>query len=187
VRNVKGTLFADYVRMIRRHKEVDWSRHLEPGDLAFLEAKVDPSGWYPMTTFERLGDAILHEVAKGELDAVRLWGRLSCDALRFEFPTLVADGDPVDTLRRFRVIRSTFFDFEALEVPALHDDHASIVIHYHMGATAEEAASYQTMGFFERILEIAGSTSVDARFLERSWAGDRTTLLSLDWRTAASD
>jgi len=186
VRNVKGTLFADYVRMIRGHKGIDWGRHLEPEDLAFLKVKIDPVAWYPMATFERLGNAILREVANGQVDAVRMWGRFSCDALRFEFPTLVAENDPIDTLRRFRVLRSTFFDFEALEMPTLHDDQAWIRIHYHMGNMAEEAASYQTMGFFERILEIAGATAVDARFLERSWAGDRSTLLTLNWRTAHS-
>jgi len=50
-----------------------------------------------------------------------------------------------------------------------------------MGARAEEAASLQTMGFFERQLELAGATNVTAKLSERSWAGDARTLLQLNW------
>ncbi len=180
-RNVKGILFADYVRMIRSHKGVDWAKHLLPADLAFVAARVDPAGWYPMETFERLGNAILAEVANRDLQAVRMWGRFSVDALRAANPALVATGDPRETLMRFRVLRASYFDFEALEVPMLIDGQAEVVIRYQMGAQAEEAASYQTMGFFERLLELGGSCEVSARFVTRAWAGDARTLLALDW------
>ena len=95
--------------------------------------------------------------------------------------SLVADGDPVETLKRFRVLRATYFDFDALEILMLLDDQAQVVIRYYMGATAEEAASWQTMGFFERLLEVAGASDISARFVERQWAGDARTLLDLGW------
>jgi hypothetical protein len=182
VRHVKGVLFADYVRMIRSQKSVDWSDSLEPTDIDYLLRKVEPNAWYPMASFERMGNAILRHVAGGDLQAVRMWGRFSVDQLRAAMPTLVADGDPVETLMRFRVLRATFFDFEALSVSTLVDDHAHIVVHYYMGPAAEEAASVQTMGFFERLLEIAGAKDVEAKFSKRSWAGDDETLLELHWR-----
>lgn len=180
-RNVKGTLFSDYVRMIRSHKGVDWAAHLEREDTFYLRNAIEPLEWYPMETFERFGDAILREVAGGDLEAVRMWGRMSVDQLSAETPALVAAGDPVETLMRFRVQRATYFDFEALELPTLTEDHAHVVIHYFMGPVAEEAASMQTMGFFERLLQRAGATAISARFLERSWAGDPRTVLSLSW------
>jgi hypothetical protein len=176
-----GILFADYVRMIRAHKGVDWSKHLQPEDLVYLQSRVDRAGWYPMATFERLGNAILAEVAGGDLQAVRMWGRLSVDALRAANPALLAEGDPIETLMRFRVLRATYFDFEALDVIMLVDGHAQIGIAYHMGNPAEEAASLQTMGFFERLLELAGAEDVYARFTTRSWSGDERTLLELSW------
>jgi hypothetical protein len=168
--------------MIRSHKGVDWSRHLTPEDLDYLSAMIDPADWYPMATFERLGNAILREIARGDLEAVRMWGRYSVDQLRAALPSLIADRDPVETLRRFRVLRSTFFDFEALQLPTLTESHAQVIIGYGMGHQAEEAASFQTMGFFERLLEMAGGTDIDARFSERCWADDDRTLLALDWR-----
>ena len=183
---MKGVLFADYVRMLRGHKGPDWTRYLEPEDLPFLKSKIIVSEWYPMDTFERMGNAILYEVAGNSLEAVRLWGRFSVDALREASPQLVAEGDPIETLMRFRVLRSTFFDFDALEIPTLSEGEAHIVIRYHMGDIAEEAASYQTMGFFERLLELGGATKVDARFTSRSWVGDARTMLELSWETAPS-
>jgi hypothetical protein len=180
-RNVKGILFADYVRMIRSYKSVDWASVLPREDLFYLRTPIEPLEWYPMETFERLGNAILREVASGDLDAVRMWGRLSVDQLSASTPALLAAGDPVETLMRFRVQRATYFDFEALELPTLTEDHAHVVLHFFMGPVAEEAASFQTMGFFERLLERSGATAISARFLERSWAGDPRTLLSLTW------
>ena len=51
-----------------------------------------------------------------------------------------------------------------------------------MPRSAEEAASLQTMGFFERQLELAGAIDIGARFLHTSWTGDPMTLLELRWR-----
>jgi hypothetical protein len=182
LRQVKGSLFVDYVRMLRGQKGMDWTPHLPPEDIAHLHARIDPAGWYPMDAFERMGNIILRSVARGDLQAVRMWGRFSVDAMRFANPGLVAAGDPIETVNRFRVLRSTFFDFDALDVLMLHDDEAQIVVRYHMGDTAEEAASWQTLGFFERLLEFSGAKDVEARFSERSWAGDARTVLSLHWR-----
>lgn len=180
-RHVRGVLFLDYVRMVRRHKGVDWSEHLAPEDLPYLATTIDPGAWYPMATFERLGNAILQFISRGDLFPVRLWGRYSADQLRAAQPSLVAPGDPIETLNRFRVLRSTYFDFDALEVLMLHDGAAEIAIAYFMGMPAEEAASFQTLGFFERQLELAGAKEVDARFRLRSWTGDERTVLVLRW------
>jgi len=169
--------------MIRGKKDVDWGKHLSPEDMSYVAGRVDPNGWYPMLSFERMGNAILKEIAGGQVEAARMWGRISVDQLRMATPQLVAQGDPLETLMRFRVLRATFFDFDALEVKSAISNHAAIVIHYHMGAMAEEAASNQTMGFFERLLVIAGAEGVDARFTSRSWKGDKQTLLDLHWQT----
>ena len=180
-RHVKGVLFRDYVRMVRRHKGVDWQQHLAPEDLPYLSMVIEAGAWYPMATFERLGNAILRVVSYGDLFPVRAWGRFSADELCAEQPMLVAPGDPVETLNRFRVLRSTYFDFDALEVLMLHDGAAEIAIAYFMGMPAEEAAAFQTMGFFERQLELAGAKEIDVRFRMRSWAGDERTVLTLRW------
>jgi hypothetical protein len=185
-RQVKGVLFVDYVRMVRSQKGLDWSAHLRPDDLPYLKSHIDPNGWYPMTTFERMGNAILRVIARGNLDVVRMFGRFSVDQLRAAQPMLLSPGNPVETLHRFRVLRSTFFNFEALEVLMLHDDEAHIAIRYHMGPIAEEAAAHQTMGFFERLLELADAKDVTARFRETAWTGAPRTFLALSWTSPSS-
>src|SRR5215212_9660256 len=94
---------------------------------------------------------------------------------------LLAPKDPCETLTRFRVMRETFFYFEALKVLMLHDGEAQIAIHYHMGMPAEEAASYQTMGFFEGLLDLAGAKDIRANFKLKSWQGAPSTILDLRW------
>src|SRR2546423_1267643 len=114
--------------MLRAQKSIDWAAHLNPEDLPFLTQRIDPDAWYPMATFERMGNAILATVAGGEVTPVLMWGRLQASQLRQAHPTLLAEGNPVESLNRFRVMRQTFFNFDALEVLLLHDDEAQLVI-----------------------------------------------------------
>jgi hypothetical protein len=181
VRNVKGVLFLDYVRMLKAHKGVEWTAFLSPEDVAYLEMTIDKTAWYPMETFERMGNAILKFVAGNELLPVQMWGRFSAAQLKHAHPRLLSPSDPVETLNRFHVMRQTFFDFEALKVLMLHEGEAQISIAYQMGMPAEEAAAVQTMGFFEGLLELAGAKDVRAKFREKSWANDKRTVLDVRW------
>ena len=180
MRKVKGTLFVDYVRMLRARKDVDWSRHLAPEDLAYLLQRIVPEAWYPMQSFERMGLAILAEITS-DMQIVRAWGRAQIDWLRSIHPNLVAHGDPCDTLMRFQVLRRSFFDFSALDISELHDGGAAVNVQYSMSPGAEEAASWQTLGFFERLLEVAGARNVHATFTSSSWNGDLLTTIVLRW------
>lgn len=170
--------------MIRSQKNIPWREKLSPEDLPYLEETIDAARWYPMESFERLGNAILEHNAGNSIEAVRLWGRFQADPLAEVNPTLVAPGDPVETLTRFRILRSTFFDFDTLDIPLLIEGQARVEIRYHMGKTAEEAAANQTMGFFERLLEKSGATSVTAAFTEKAWEGAPSSVLQLAWTTA---
>src|SRR6266581_4623893 len=78
---VRGSLFLDYVRMLKARHELDWRRHLAPEDHGYLEQRINPAAWYPMATFERLGMAILHEIARGDLGAERAWQGAKATAL----------------------------------------------------------------------------------------------------------
>ena len=181
VHNVKGVLFLDYVRMLKAHKGVEWSAFLNAEDLVYLDQQIDTTAWYPMVTFERMGNAILKFVAGGQLLPVQLWGRFSAAQMKLAHPKLLAPSDPVETLNRFRVMRQTFFDFDALQVLMLHAGGAQIAVTYHMGMPAEEAAAVQTMGFFEGLLELAGAKDITARLSHKSWADDPRTVIDLRW------
>jgi hypothetical protein len=181
-RQVKGVLFVDYVRMLRALKTVDWSQHFPPEDLEYLRARIQPDAWYPMETFERFGVAILEQVVGGNMDLVRAWGASTVDELHSAYDGIVLANDPRDSLMRFQVLRSSFFDFEAIAVRELYDTEVRVRIDYGMGPKAEEAACWQARGFFERLVEIAGGTELVSEFLSSRWLGDAATLLVLKWK-----
>jgi hypothetical protein len=180
-RRVKGTLFVDYVRMLRGLKTVDWSSQLQPDDLSYLVQRIEPDSWYPMESFERLGLAILSQIAHGDLELVRQFGRASTDVLCLKHPNLVAPGDPRDSLMRFQVQRRSFFNYGAIAIHSVSDEEASFDIAYGMSHAAEEAASWQTLGFLERLLEVAGGSGVQAWFSACAWKGDLVTVAELRW------
>lgn len=181
-RHVKGSVFLDYVRMLRIRKDVDWTKFLAAEDVPYLSQRIDPAAWYPMLTFERMGIAILQEIAGGESERVREWGKASIDSLREEEGYLIVKGDPRETLMRFQVLRRSLFDFPALEVQGLSDGSARVEVNYQMGAIAEEAAAQQTLGFFERLLELAGARDLQAWFTGKAWVGAPVTSLELRWK-----
>ena len=180
-RNVKGSLFVDYVRMLRAYKGVDWSPYLIPADQPYLSTRIEPGRSYPMETFERMGVAILREIARNDLRLVEHFGRVSLNALCKQYDNLVAAGDPNESLVRFGVLRQSFFDFPALEIVDVFEDHAAALVSYGMGRIAEEAATHQTMGFFERLLERSGGAPVQVSLSACSWLGDPKTRIQMSW------
>jgi hypothetical protein len=180
-RRVRGILFVDYVKMVRGKKSIDWSAYLDQHDLEVISEPIDLDGWYPMETFERLGLGIVREIAHAQLVAVRMWGRFQLDFVRTKFPTIVAEGDPRDTMMRFHAMRRAFFDYDALDVVEVLDDSATVAVQYRMGAEAEEAACWQTLGFCERLVELAGGKSVVASMRAQGWRDAPRTLIELKW------
>ena len=179
---VKGVLFVDYVRMLRAHRDLSWNDYLEPEDTPYLERPLDPVAWYPMATFERLGLAILHTIAEGDLGLVRQWGRASVADVAGTVEDVVVPEDPRESLMRFFVLRRSFFDFEALSMLEVTDGTATLQIQYGMSPLAEQAAAVQTLGFFEGLVELADGMALQASLTERSWHGAPRTVLSLSWQ-----
>ena len=139
-RHVKGTFFTEYVRMLRANADFKRENYLLPEDLPYLEQTIDPSAWYPMDTFERLGLAIFVEIAGNNLEAVRLWGRASVDTLHEANQLMVCEGDPRESLVRFQVVRASYFDFDAVDFVVIYDNSAKLTVNYGMSDKAEEAA-----------------------------------------------
>ncbi len=53
--------------------------------------------------------------------------------------------------------------------------------HLVRGLRAQEAAAHQTLGFFQRLLELSGAKDVRAAFTAKSWEGAPQTILALSW------
>jgi hypothetical protein len=185
VRHVRGSLFVEYVRMLRAAKRVRWDERLAPADAALLAQRVDEAAWYPMETFERFGLAILETIARGDLEVVRAWGKVTAGSVARRHPELTVEGDPLGALARFHEARHGFFDFDAVRLAKLQDGEVRAELAFRMSPPAERAASYQTMGFFEGLVALSGGREVAAEFLARAWQGDQATTLLLGWRPRA--
>ncbi len=167
--------------MIRARKDVDWPNVLESRDRWILERRIDPAEWYPMRSFERIGIAILDHIAMGSVEAVRFWGRSSIDQLLRFHPELVAKKEPPETIRRFEVLRASFFNYPCVYIPDLFDFRARVAVNYQMSERAEEAAAFQTIGFFERLIELSGAKDLEFEFKQKAWEGAEESLIDLSW------
>lgn len=181
-RQVKGHLFAEYVRMIRANKEIDWSEVLEPEELSWTTQQIAPEKWYPMEVFEELGLAILDKVGNHDLTLIHRWGRQTIDELKAAHPDLMVDNDPRETFMRFQILRQTLFDFPAVKVTTIRDGKAILEVQYGMSGKAEEAAAHQSLGFLERLLEVSGAREAAAEILEGSWDGFPSTTIAVSWK-----
>jgi hypothetical protein len=83
---------------------------------------------------------------------------------------------------RFQVMRRGFFDYPALEFDELNDQNARVRVAYGMGDVAEEAASHQTLGFFARLLEVAGAKEREVVFASKSWRREPATIIAMKFR-----
>ncbi len=181
MKHVRGTLFLDYVRLIRSRKDVNWGAFLEPEDFVYLAQRIDDRAWYPTATFGRYGLAILYVVAQGSLDMVRVWGQMQVDAMLRIHPEILEADNPRESLMRVVVFRKGYFDFDVLTTRELLDDAASFELEYEMNDLAEVAACTQTLGALEELVRRAGGQQIQARFTERRWERDARTVLELSW------
>ena len=182
-KHVRGMLFADYVRMIRKRKDVVWAERLTVADREFVEQHIGDDEWYPLEVFERLGLAILSTLPPGEegMQLVRAWGRAMGAQADGTIPNLLVPNDPRESLMRLRVHRNAFFDFDAHELTMVTDQEARLRMSYGLEARAEEAASWQSLGFMETLVMRAGGRGVVGRFTERAWENGSQTILALEW------
>ena len=182
MRHVRGVLFVDYVRMLRRQLGKDFAQQLIAEDQLVLNQRVETDHWYPMATFERLGLLILSKVVGPETDAIRLWGRSQVDAILQWLPDLTEAGNARDSVMRFQVFLSSLFDFDAVSIVGVDDESATITVGYGMGAQAEEAAAWQTVGFFESLVTACGGAGVVSRLVSSGWVEGRATTFELHWQ-----
>lgn len=172
--------------MLRRHV-AEWQTRLPKAAATVVATKIAPDEWYSMEAFEQLGLCLLRFVVGGEHDAIRLWGRYQVQGVLEYLPDLKNPNDPRDSVMRFGAFLSSLFDFPAVVVDGVDDEEALITVDYGMSADAEEAATWQTVGFFEELVTASGGREATGRLQSRSWLpGEPRTTFVLTWRVGAT-
>ena len=180
-KHVKGVLFLDYARMIRKRKNADWSKYLTPEDQKILSQLILPSEWYPLETYQHCGVAVLHEIARDNVEVVRAWGRASMDELMKVYKNLAQETDPRKAMEKFQFLRRRFFDFEGLEVITQDGNRIQVKVDVAFGGVADEAYAYQILGALERLLQVSGAKNVQFQFVQKAWQGAPHTVIGLSW------
>ena len=182
-RHVKGTLFVDYVRMLKSRKDVDWSKYLNEEDMKFLDERIMPSSWYPFDTFERFGLGILREIGGGRYESARMWGRMSTDLLLKVYKNMIEPGDPEHSVRKFDIVRSGFFDFPGVKAEVVSNNLLHLTVRFSTDKVVGKAQAYQALGAVERLLELAGAEEIEHTFQTSVWEDDPETLVEITWKT----
>ncbi len=181
-KQVKGSLFVEYVRMIKKNKQIDWNKHLASSEMRFLNQVILPSEWYPFEIYQHYGAAIFQEIADGEPPVACSWGKATMDRLAELYKgNLIEKGQPLGSLMKFKELNQRLFNFDSFEIIVHDEKHVDIGVDPAFGTGAVEGYSYQMLGSFRRLIELSGVDKVEAEFSAKTWEGDHKTVIELRW------
>jgi hypothetical protein len=182
VRKVKGTMLVDQVRMIRGNKELDWDEYLKPEDWEVIGGRILVSEWYPLEIYQRCGWATYKLLALGNLELVRLRGRIRGQEL-FEgiYNTIIVNKTPEEAIKRFIGMYVQLFNFSTLKLEEAGRTYAKLSHHHDSLDPANTPYVYQLMGHLDRLTEMAGGENVEIALSDKEWEGAAQTIFNITW------
>lgn len=158
---LKGSAILDYVRIIRANPDKNWDRWLTPEDWEIIHSKILPSQRYPYETFRNIGFAVFKEIAGGDLNVARQFGRFTMkNWIEIYRSSILEPGDPLRSLEKLALIRRKFMDIENETKVGEHgpDWVRYQIIHYTDEPDEERklAYVYQMAGQLEEVVAQAG-------------------------------
>lgn len=181
-RHVKGTMLADFVRMIRANRDRDWGTYLQEGDWKIINSKIYPTQWYPLGYYQRLGFATYKVLAGGDLEMVRMSGRMRGKAFFGEvYSSAIAVQDPARALSHFVKIYSSLFDFSVIKFEQVEPKHVVISHDYDPEDKANKPYCYQLMGYMDALIEMTGGADSRIELTAKQWEGAPATVFDITW------
>ena len=179
----------EFARLIRDNKDRDWKKYLDEEDSKIIFGAVMPNAWYPIEVYEHAGKAIFKEIAQGDLKNARMWGRFVIEDLGNRFyHNLVRLNDPEGGLERCRTFIQQWFqfddpNFQAIEVKKIGLKQVKITVRYYHPYDYFEAYAHQSLGTFERIVELNGGKEVKAEITEQNFKSHNPTVtITVSWK-----
>jgi hypothetical protein len=169
-RKVKGTWFADYVKLIRANKKYnpEFDQYLQPEDWQLINSKILPSQWYAFESYKRIGRAIFNVIAKSDLQITRQFGRLIANNLLPIYKNMVVKGDAAASVTKLVQLHETFFREIESRTHIIEQDKNHITIKLILSATdmideMAEPFAWQLAGKMEELAVQASSSQVQLR------------------------
>jgi len=181
-RMVKGTMLVDYVRMVRSRKDISWEKHLTKEDLEMIKGRILPMGWYPFDAFQRIALAVLHEIAKDDLNIVRQFGRLMMkNMIENTYPLIAKSNDAFEAFLALQNIRSRFFSFATPTYEKIGPKSLRVTFENTPNTEGLEAFCYQHAGGYDYIIELYGGKNIKLAWEKKGWEGADCVAFVLAW------
>jgi hypothetical protein len=186
---IKGALLMEYVRLIRDNKDKDWKKYLDEEDSKIIFGAVMPNAWYPLEVYEHAGKAIFKEIAQGDLKNAKIWGRFVIEDLGNRFyHNLVRFQDPEGALERCMTFILQWFqfddpNFQAIQVEKVGPKQVKMTLRNDHPYDYFEAYAYQSLGTFERIVELNGGKEVKAEITTQNYKSNTPSVtIMVSWK-----
>ncbi len=180
-RKVKGTIFSEYVRMIKANKHLEWDRYLGEDEWKLVNEMILPSNWYPVESYKRMGLAVFKLLAKDDINVAWTWGRLSLEGLTKVYKNLVVANDPFESMKKFAMIQRNLASFDLIRLEKVDQNTLHIELQVFFGEEADKAYAYQMGGMLERTAELSAPSKAEVNFIKKSWEGDNNTVFEMKW------
>ncbi len=180
-KKVKGTIFSEYVRMIKANKHLEWDRYLGEDEWKLVNEMILPSSWYPLESYKRMGLAVFKLLAKGDVNTAWNWGRLSVEGLTKVYKNLADQQDPYEAIRRFSIIQGNLANFDIVEIHKQDDNTLRLVFNAVFGDETDKAYAYHLGGMMERLAELTAPGSVKVDIVKKVWEGAPNTVFEIKW------
>jgi uncharacterized protein (TIGR02265 family) len=180
---VKGTMLMDFVRMIRANKNLDWDKHLQPGDWDIINGILLPSKWYPIGFYRRCSMAAFSLLANSDLEAARANGRSMAKRL-FDntYKSMTQSRDPMRALKQFVATYASFFNFSGLKLEQVEPHHAKVHHDYSSVDKGNIPYCHQLQGMFETLVSMSGGKNHKVSITAKQWEGAPATVFDITWQ-----
>jgi len=186
---VKGTVLLDYVRLIRVNKNKNWDKYLKKEDWSIINGRILPSVWYSCELFFRFGEAVLSEIAKGDLNTVKQFGKSNAETLfkgtykGIMDSTASGGSEVIKSLERYVTLSPSLFNFITVHLEKISEKRVKLHVKIDLQVERKLLEPYftQLSGTMERLTEMSGGKNVKVTTSERHWEGASDTILDIVW------
>lgn len=180
-RMVKGTLFVNFVKTLKKLDKEKLFPYLKATDLEIIHSTILPSGWYPFDVYKRCFLGVMDLYANNSMEEVRKWGLHFGESIMSSFYSVVISAhSPFETLKRYTAIFNKFYNFGDCRVEQLDEHSATLTITEF--DPDFEALYYLIAGWIEWSLSQEGDRNISIEFIKKSWKGDSATVYQISWQ-----
>ena len=179
-KKVKGTVFAEYIRMIKSNPDLDWKNYLTDDDFKMLDERILASNWYSLDSYKRMGLAVFKLIANGDVKLAWNWGKMSLDGLVEVYKNILMAEDTFDSVNKLAIIQSRLANFEMFDVKKIEDKKIQISFFPVFGKEPDMAYAYHFAGMLDRLTELTNNGKSQVTILKKCWEGSANTVFEIN-------